>query len=285
MAQFKGYRIKCTDCPRNHVSAVKSTSDEACTPAYVDLKTRNTFCKREEGPNGITAFVHIDDDTECLEAAEDLGLPPPKPQQGLITAAKYVCEDPGICDAYTKADDVTSEYIKLMCSDDPPSKIIVAGKSTLMKNVCKKTCKTCVSLEDRPHRPRGCVFMNNLNAVEKFEIDGPIEWDLTKEYTAICRAKPCTSDQDPTYATSREDSSGCTLSRAARQEREDAQYKTFYIAALSVVMLMEICGAIYLVIWLDDASRKDVLLVLIFGIRTFDMTSDWGTFRELYPRR
>ena len=108
---------------------------------------------------------------------------------------------------------------------------------------------------------------------------------VTHECTAMCKAKPCVSDQDPTYATSREDSSGCTLSRAARQEREDAQYKMFYIAALSVCMLMEICGAIYLVIWLDDASRKDVLLVLTFGIRTFDMTSDWGTFRELYPRR
>lgn len=232
------------------------------------------------------AFVHIDDAKECKAAVEELRkdpkghlahAKPPTLQQDVLTAAKYACEDPASCEPYTNGMD--SKTIELMCSDEPLSLIIDSSKKTTrMKDECKMTCDTCVSPADRPLRPRGCVLMTKTNTVELFTIEGPMKWNNSMEYTAICKANPCGSDSIPTFATSREDSSGCTLSRGARQKREDALYEEFYIAALSILLLVEICGAIYLVIWLNDISRKDILLVLIFGIRTFDTTSDWGMF-------
>ena len=55
---------------------------------------------------------------------------------------------------------------------------------------------------------------------------------------------------------------------------EDSKYKQFFIAAIAVVLVLECGGAIYLLMQ-DTVQCRNVLLVLVVGVRSFDMFSDW----------
>ena len=59
-----------------------------------------------------------------------------------------------------------------------------------------------------------------------------------------------------------------------KRGKEDSKYKEFFIAAIAIVLVLECGGGIYLLMQ-DTVQCRNVLLVLVVGVRSFDMFSDW----------
>ena len=71
---------------------------------------------------------------------------------------------------------------------------------------------------------------------------------------------------------------------AAALEAEEVAYSTFYIAALVLVVLIEVAGLYVVLSTNDELGCMQVLMVLIFGIRSFDMFSDWAFFAITFSK-
>ena len=61
------------------------------------------------------------------------------------------------------------------------------------------------------------------------------------------------------------------------EDAEQKEYNNFYIACCVLLILIELAGGAYL-ISLDDLKWGNVIFVLVVGMRTFDMMSDWAFF-------
>ena len=62
---------------------------------------------------------------------------------------------------------------------------------------------------------------------------------------------------------------------AQARETEAATYKTFYTASIFLVIFIEAAGIISVLKSTKDVGWPQAVLVIIFGIRSFDMFSDW----------
>ena len=71
--------------------------------------------------------------------------------------------------------------------------------------------------------------------------------------------------------TIHEDQDACLNSK---KKVEGANYKIFFWVCAIVVLLLEVAGAWYLVSQ-ESLEWRNVLLVMVVGVRTFDMMSDW----------
>ena len=61
------------------------------------------------------------------------------------------------------------------------------------------------------------------------------------------------------------------------EDTEQKEYNNFYLACAILLLLIELAGGAYL-ISLDDLKWGNVIFVLVVGMRTFDMMSDWAFF-------
>ena len=59
-----------------------------------------------------------------------------------------------------------------------------------------------------------------------------------------------------------------------KRDGEDEEYFDFYLACCILVLVIELCGGGY-ILSKDEVKWKHIAIVLVAGIRSFDMMSDW----------
>ena len=69
----------------------------------------------------------------------------------------------------------------------------------------------------------------------------------------------------------------CTQWQVDAKKAEDDAYETFYIAALVLVLCVEVVGGAY-ILYQDRLEWRHIKQVGTAGLRSFDMLSDWAFF-------
>ena len=139
-------------------------------------------------------------------------------------------------------------------------------------------CKKCFgdidvdpTLVDK--QPYGCAVTDD-GKVRVFQEDS--RWN-GKPYNSICRVQLCSDRHAKTSTVAKERvgvTSKCELSIATLLGNEKEKMDTFYVAVMTLILLIEVIGGYY-VLGKEEIKTNHLWWVAIFGMRSFDMMSDW----------
>ena len=278
---YDGYRLKCTPCPHLYVSAEGSSGSGSCSPAYALESRTNMFCSRSVAgdfpPKGSKDLPlrPILDKFSCKEAAKTLGL---TVYSGSIDTPQCV-DEKGTCDTHKNKG---KDYYETLCSPSAPKIKAADGAKKRLRDACKVSCKTCLVNSKNPTKPpRGCALIGESVRLfpDDYE-DSQLFWDGS-DFKQVCKVAPCGKSKGFNdllkYAPNRDSISYCEPSAGARKAEENEAYVAFYLTVCCLVLVIEILGGCYLVNK-DHREAKDILFVIVVGVRSFDMMSDWAFY-------
>lgn len=250
----------CDACPDGQISAIGAASVDACFSKFTVLEpTTDGFCTGK-GPFG---------DREL-----EMGLISSAADCQLFARAMY---QPSTGDSYVfnATNDRCTQASR--CAHFLPGACNSADNGDV-RGDCPALCGLC----GVPQTP--CVISSDSRTVRYFDpaanLNDPMRY-AEASYTPICAAVIC----DRTgYAidrpATRDAAPVCTNEAvlAEARETEAATYRLFYIIALVIVVFVEIAGFYVVLKTAPDEKLgwPQAILVLIFGIRSFDMFSDWA---------
>ena len=141
------------------------------------------------------------------------------------------------------------------CPRDPAAQC----KDNLCKNEGSGDTTCCETVDhlckQLPGSPVACKAGGAAKADACCKTDGEFVLDLLCEY----------------YDETNEHKEKCL---GWKKKVEGAEYNTFFLACAILVLLLEVAGAWYLVSQ-ESLEWRNVLLVMVVGVRSFDMMSDW----------
>ena len=247
----------CDACAAGQTSPVGSDAFDDCFFQFmVGNSTEDGFC------NGTSAFGDSQHELSLVGSEPDCRLFAVSGASYTFNATNEPCVEAPLC----------AHLLVSACNDTT----VVEGRD--IATACPELCGRC----GRPQTP--CVVSSDGSTVRYF--DPSTNQQQPEQYREPNYRPVCTAFFCDRYGYSIERSATpeappvCSNKAALAEahETEAATYQTFYIAALILVIFIETAGLYVVTKTSEELGWPQAILVLIFGIRSFDMFSDWAFY-------